>query len=186
MIDTRLVIISGPPGSGKSTLARTLGREFGWLVISRDEIKEGMTANFPAYVPTPSDTITQRTYDAFFETINLLLNARISHICEAAFSADLWHRHLDSIMHVADIRLVKCDVDPGLGLRRVRDRAASPRTSRRAHVDSMINFTQMSADDLRRYYTTISYDGVQAINLDTTAGYDPPMETVKRFVDGQI
>jgi adenylate kinase family enzyme len=45
--------VSGPAGSGKTTLAHRLAATIGCPALCRDEIKEGMVAATPGFVPGP-------------------------------------------------------------------------------------------------------------------------------------
>src|SRR4249919_3442909 len=58
-----LVIVTGRAGSGKTTLAHRLAAMIGCPALCRDEIKEGMVAATPAFVPGPSDPLTVKTYE---------------------------------------------------------------------------------------------------------------------------
>jgi adenylate kinase family enzyme len=51
-----LIIVSGPGGSGKTTLAHQLAATLGCPALCRDEIKEGMVASYPGFVPAPATT----------------------------------------------------------------------------------------------------------------------------------
>ena len=66
-----LVIVSGPAGSGKTTLAHRLAATIGCPALCRDELKEGMVAATPGFVPGPSDPLTVRSYGLFFAVIGL-------------------------------------------------------------------------------------------------------------------
>lgn len=66
-----LVIVSGPAASGKTTLAHRIAAIIGCPALCRDEIKEGMVAATPGFVPGPSDALTTRTYSLFFAAIRL-------------------------------------------------------------------------------------------------------------------
>ena len=50
-----LVVVTGPAGSGKTTLAHALSAAVGCPALCRDEIKEGMVASTPDFVPATSD-----------------------------------------------------------------------------------------------------------------------------------
>ena len=64
-----LMIVSGPAGSGKTTLAHRLAAMIGCPALCRDELKEGMAAANPGFVPGPSDPLTMQTYELFFAAI---------------------------------------------------------------------------------------------------------------------
>ena len=57
-----LIVVSGPAGSGKTTLAHQLA-VIGCPALCRDELKEGMVAATPGFVPSASDPLTMRTYE---------------------------------------------------------------------------------------------------------------------------
>src|SRR4051812_8829584 len=68
-----LIVVTGEPGAGKTTLALPLSQALRCPRVSRDEIKEGLIRT--AGPPCPSgDEIARRAYEAFFDTLNLLLD----------------------------------------------------------------------------------------------------------------
>ena len=90
-----LVIVSGPAGSGQTTLAHRLAGRIGCPALCRDEIKEGMVAATPGFVPGPSDPLTVRSYSLFFAAIRLFLEHGVTHVAEAAFQHPNWERGLE-------------------------------------------------------------------------------------------
>jgi predicted kinase len=90
-----LVIVSGPAGSGKTTLAHRLAATIGCPALCRDELKEGMVAATPGFVPGPSDPLTVRSYGLFFAAIGLFLEHGVTHVAEAAFQHTNWARGLE-------------------------------------------------------------------------------------------
>jgi predicted kinase len=85
-----LVVVSGRPGTGKTTLAHAIARAVGCPAICRDEIKEGMVHATPGFEPEPGDELTKRTLPTFFGVLELLLNAGVTTVAEAAFRDRLW------------------------------------------------------------------------------------------------
>jgi predicted kinase len=130
-----LIVVSGPAGSGKTTLAHRLAAAVGCPALCRDELKEGMVAATPAFVPFTSDPLTLRTYDLFFTTIRLFLDHGVTHVAEAAFQHSAWARGLEPLRPLAELRIVRCHVDPDVArIRSEQRRREQP--SRAAHDDT--------------------------------------------------
>lgn len=66
--------------------------------LCRDEIKEGMVASNPGFVPTPKDPLMLRTYHLFFDTIALLLRGEVTVVAEAGFQHALWWPKLEPLI----------------------------------------------------------------------------------------
>ena len=130
-----LVVVSGPAGSGKTTLAHRLAAAVPCPALCRDEIKEGMVASLPGFVPAPSDALTLRTYDLFFATIRLFLQHGVTHVAEAAFQHPAWVRGLEPLLPLADLRIIRCHVDPDVARQRALRRARE-QPGRAAHDDA--------------------------------------------------
>src|SRR5579864_6319127 len=102
-----LIVVSGPAGSGKTRLAHELARAIGCPAICRDEIKEGMVhAEAVTFEPRPGDPLTERTLRVFFDTLRLLLDARVTVVAEAAFQDPVWRANLERLAPMARLRVV--------------------------------------------------------------------------------
>jgi predicted kinase len=79
-----LILVSGKPGSGKSTLARRLAVEDAlWLpLVSCDPIRNGM-------LETGVDATGRAAIDAFYGTLEYLLNRGVSLIADLSFRRGL-------------------------------------------------------------------------------------------------
>jgi predicted kinase len=130
-----LIVVSGPAGSGKTTLAHRLAAAVGCPALCRDELKEGMVAATPDFVPFTSDPLTLRTYDLFFTTIRLFLDHGVTHVAEAAFQHSAWARGLEPLRPLAELRIVRCHVDPDVARIRAEQRRRE-QPSRAAHDDT--------------------------------------------------
>ena len=166
MIDPRLILITGPSGVGKTTLAHTLGGKIGCPVISRDEIKQGMVINTPGFVSAPGDPLTVRTFDVFFETLMLLLNAGVSLIGEAAFQDQVWRTGLAKAK--AEMRIIECSTDAASIARRTARRYETNPTHARAHV----------YPDPRTEWVGLT---MPKLMVDTTDGYQPDLAEIVDF-----
>jgi predicted kinase len=168
-----LVIVSGPAGSGKTTLAHRLAAMVGCPALGRDEIKEGMVATTPGFVPGPSDALTVRSYGLFFAAIRLFLEHGVTHVAEAAFQHANWERGLEPLLPLALVRIVRCQVAPEIAQARAEDRRHEQPT-RAAHDDT-------GHFSVKRPFESIRLDA-PTLDVDTTTGYSPDLDAVLAFV----
>ena len=167
------MIVSGPAGSGKTTLAHGLARAIGCPAICRDEIKEGMAHAAGHFDPTPGDSLTMRTLPLFFAVVRLLLEGGVTVVAEAAFQDKLWKPNLERLTELGRIRIVQCHTDPGTARGRTRDRP-----SRMAHADAQVIDDPHYFEDFRRVAMS-----APAIDVDTTSGYQPPIDQLVAFIN---
>jgi predicted kinase len=172
-----LILVTGPGGAGKTTLAHALARRVGCPVISRDELKEGMVAATPGFVPAESDPLTMRTYGLFFAVIRLLLEHGVTHVAEAAFQHELWFRGLEPLQDLAELRIVRCQVPVEVRRRRAEQRGREVAT-RAAHDDAGYFAAAEAFDAIRMSAPTLDVDTGGSADLD----YRPGLAEVLAFV----
>ncbi|HZA35790.1 MAG TPA: AAA family ATPase [Vicinamibacterales bacterium] len=178
-----LVIVSGAPGSGKTTLAHALAPLIGCPAICRDEIKEGMARSHGAdFRGGHGDDLTQRTLPLFFEVISTLIAGGVTVVAEAAFQDRVWRPNLEPMLGRADLRVVRCAVHASVSFQRAATRAASNEHRVRAHGDSTLGKDVAAWADLFDSFEHVSLP-VPWIEVDTTSGYDPPLEELIAFID---
>jgi predicted kinase len=167
-----LVIVSGPAGSGKTTLAHRLAALIGCPALCRDEIKEGMVAATPNFVPGPSDPLTVRSYALFFATIRLFLEHGVTHVAEAAFQHANWVRGLEPLRPLGQLRIVRCHVEPAIARSRAEQRRGQQR-SRAAH------------DDIGHFSVDRPFEPIHlaspTLDVDTSDGYRPDLAAIAAF-----
>ena len=178
-----LVVVSGPPGSGKTTLAHALAQALPCPAICRDEIKEGMAhARGADFQGGHGDPLTQRTLPLFFEVLHVLVAAGVSVVAEAAFQDRLWKPALEPLAQLAQLRIVRCNVDAAVSFERAVRRAASSQNRVRAHGDSTFG---KGIADWGKAFESFDHISVSApsIDVDTTEGYDPSLDEIVAFIN---
>ena len=174
-----LIVVAGRPGSGKTSLAHSLARAVRCPAICRDEIKEGFV-NTTGQVGEPGDAIAWHVYEAFFDTVKLLLGHRITVVAEAAFQHKAWAPKLEPLREIARIRIVLCAVDPELARWRHIQRGLADPARERFHHDRPVQAARegraLPLDD----YDPPHLD-VPTLTVDTTDGYRPALEAIVSF-----
>jgi predicted kinase len=166
-----LILVTGPAGSGKTTLAHALAAAVGCPALCRDEIKEGMVASNPGFVPATSDPLTMRTYGLFFETIGLFLRNEVTLVAEAAFQHALWWQGLEPLGGLAELRVVRCRVAGTTARERLQARMAQP--TRAAHADGA--HLEAAAP-----FEAIHLDA-PTLDVDTADGWTPDLAEMVAF-----
>jgi predicted kinase len=76
-----LIVMKGFAGSGKSTLARALGRELGWPLIDKDDVKDLLDGHVQAAVPL--------AYAIMFNIARSLLLQGLNVICDSPLTGNI-------------------------------------------------------------------------------------------------
>lgn len=177
-----LIVVAGRPGSGKTTLAHSLARAVRCPAICRDEIKEGFVNTTGESGQTGDDT-ARRVYEAFFDTVTLLLSHHITLVAEAAFQHKLWAPKLEPLQKVACIRIVLCAVAPERARSRHRERSQADPARERFHDDRALQAAWENHGLPVRDYDPPHLD-VPLLTIDTSDGYQPTFETIVAFARG--
>lgn len=177
-----LVVVSGPPGSGTTTLARALADAIPCAALSRDEIKEGVVHGDDAYTPASGDDANRHTFETLFGVMSLLVDAGVAFVVEASFQHGLWEHGLRPLLDRADVRIVHCRVDPAVAWERIGRRAELSPARRAVHgYYSLLEPYESFAAKLERFESVEL--GVPSLEVDTSDGYDPPLEAIVAFLN---
>lgn len=174
----RLIVVSGPPGAGKTTLAHALAGALGRPAVCRDEIKERMVASGGVDTDSAGD-LNRRTNDVFFGTLAEHLRSGTSPVAEAAFQDRLWRPGLEPLAELAEIRVVRCVIDPELARTRIAARAAT-QASRSAHDDAAFLRRVEQGERPIESWVPIALD-VPTFVVDTSRAWDPPLSRIVEF-----
>ncbi len=173
-----LIVVTGRPGAGKSTLAHLLARSIRCPAICRDEIKEGLLNT--AGESNGVDDVARRTYEIFFDTINLLISRRVTLIAEAAFQHKLWAPQLEPLRAVARIKIVVCNIDLALAGRRRIDRDLADPGRQRFHEDDFVRAAREGREFPVGEYVPPQLD-VPTLMVNTAEGYSPDLDAISAF-----
>ncbi|MFE7595336.1 AAA family ATPase, partial [Kitasatospora sp. NPDC057512] len=163
---------------GKTTLAHALADALGRPAVCRDEIKERMAAARQA----PAEDLDRRTLTEFFRGIDELLRAGTDLVAEAAFQDRLWRPGLLPLVGRAELRVVRCTVDPGTARERIARRAAEE-PGRAVHADGELLRRIASGERPIESWVPIALDA-PCLAVDTTRGWNPPLERITAFATG--
>jgi predicted kinase len=175
-----LIVVTGGPGSGKTTLAHALARAVRCPAICRDEIKEGLV-NTTGQRGDGGDDIARHVYDAFFDTVNLLLARRVTLVAEAAFQHRVWSPKLEPLCDVARIRIVVCTIDAQLARERHVARGLADPDRERFHDDRAVQAAREGRELPIDIYDPPHLD-VPTLAVDTSDGYRPSLDSIVEFV----
>ena len=126
------------------------------------------------FEPAPGDALTVRSSELFVEVVELLLSRGVSVVAEAAFQHDRWTGIIGRLDRLASTVVVQCRTDTALALERVASRGIRP-----AHADAQFLATATPADVTK--FTRLATAG-PSIDVDTTAGYVPPIAEIVAFI----
>ena len=190
-----LIVISGMPGSGKSTLARALANALHLPLLSRDEIYSGLYLTSSDQHSLPSALTSEMASDLASDLAqpantalrlgaHSLLSAGVSVIIEAAFQQKLWSVVLEFLLPLAETRVIRCVIDPAIALQRMIQRLDQFPEQRAAHGDAQYISERVGKVTPLAVFDPVSLD-VPTIDVETTDGYRPSLDTVVSFVTTQ-
>ena len=177
----RIVVLNPKGGSGKTTLARRLADQIPCPMLSRDELREGLLFGRGGTAAAHDDLVALQANAAFFDAVERLLGHGVSLVIEAAFQHRLWAGPLARLEALADIRIVRCRIDPDLALRRMSDRLGRSARRQTLHPDRHYIEAQSSRSPEHRPFDAVQMDSL-TLDVDTTEGYRPDLAAILAIV----
>jgi len=174
-----LIVVAGRPGAGKTSLAHALAREIRCPAICRDEIKEGLV-NTTGQSGEGADDIARRVYQAFFDTVKLLLGRSITLVAEAAFAHKVWAPKLEPLREIARVRIIVCTIDPQLARSRHIARGLADPERERFHDDRAVQAAREGRELPIGDYDPPHLDA-PTLTVDTSDGYQPAFPDIVSF-----
>lgn len=151
-------------------------------MLSRDEIKEGFVSSFGvSHEKLPSDT-NRKVTNLFFLATQILLEANVSVVAEAAFQHKLWAEIVPRWSSVSRLYFVVCDVDSDLCAQRHLERGLNDPSREFYHGDRRVKVFRETGEFLGPgKYDPPSFD-VPTIRVAATAGYSPDLAAIRAFI----
>jgi hypothetical protein len=166
----RVLLLVCEPGSGKSTLGRALGAALHVPFLARDDVRRGRFLTAGAW-----DDATAAT-DAFLDVLETMAGLGITCVAEYVVRA-AEPEPLRRITTAADCVVVRtvCADAPS---RRARRDCADPLLQRMGADAEVVRATRMQAvtDAMQ-----LDFGDLPTLVVDTTDGYDPPLEAIVAF-----
>jgi len=178
----KCVIVTGRPGAGKTTLSQQLSDLLHMPVLSRDRIKEGFVSTFGIrHDELPADT-NRRVTELFFATAQMLLEAEVSLVVEAAFQHKVWEEAVPRWSEVSQLFFIVCYADPTACARRHLDRGLKDPSREFYHGDRRVAVFRETGEFLAPGdYVPPSFD-LPTLRVRTADGYAPALPTIKEFI----
>ena len=169
-----LIIVCGRPGSGKTTLAHKLANEIRCPLFSRDELKEGYINTTETKHQNMAEEEIKSINNAFFNTLELLLESKITIVAEAAFQHKLWVPQYERLADKADIVIIQCVIQAALASKRYLERKGQDPLREYFHGDNWVM-------DEKSPYTPPQFP-VPLLEVDTTEDYKPGIPEICLFI----
>jgi predicted kinase len=176
----RLIVVSGAPASGKTTLARRLAGELGLALLTKDLIKETLFDTLGVPSAERSVELSAASFAVLASVGRELLAAGVSVILEANYQRGRSERDLGPLVAGAKAVLVHCETTRDEIVRRYTARISGATDRHPGHGDAGGLPVVLERIDAGVYEPLDL--AIPVIRVDTTDGYRPMYEEIRRFL----
>jgi predicted kinase len=171
----RLIVVTGPPASGKTVLAELLAAVLALPLLAKDDVKLALFRTLGASDMAASMRLSMAAVEVLFAVGSRVLAAGGGLILEGNLVRGQSEAGLRPLLAVADTTLqIHCSATREETLRRY-----STRPRHEMHFDEASLPRVLAALDGGRHDALDL--GVPTLHVDTTAGYQPPLERIMEF-----
>jgi hypothetical protein len=150
--------------------------------LSRDQFKEGYVNTFNMKhdgLPKETNGIVNQV---FFGAVVSMLRGKVSLIIEAAFQHKIWNLYVPSILEIADLRILICDLDAETSARRHLERGLANPKREFYHGDKRVTvYRETGQFSAGGKYEPPRYS-VPTLSVSTKDGYNPGIDLIEHFV----
>ncbi len=174
-----VVFISGVPGAGKTTLGWQLSRRVHVPFVSRDDFKTGLHVTHHSNDPTEAWRFAEHAFDAFFETISVMVRNGVSLVAEAAFHADRAPAPIAELASSCQVIHIPLSTPDEIAIDRYVERARE-RPRHPSHNDSRFG------EEMRDGTSSVEVYRVElpcpTLSVDGSEEWDPSIDEVVSFI----
>lgn len=171
-----LVLISGAPGAGKTTLAKQLAKHMGLYHVERDALKLGIEYTSRTAPKDRKHTVVP----IYFELIFQLLKLRVSTIADGSHYKGESEADLKPYGEVAQVFNIHCKAHNH------HERFNQRQSAEAEHQPKWLTPHMVDTNSVYARTSEPLEHGYQTLEVDTSDGYDPSIETIIAWIEGQL